>query len=118
MPRDRLDGIHTRAGRVVYDRPKHVMTDADKARIAGVAAPEAGNGKSTASVDLIVEVVDTMTEEMIGVLLARFGLPPGLADEALLELKKIVMAAFAAIPALQRYLEDARGPLGIPPGVF
>lgn len=35
MPRNRLDGIKTKRGRVVYDREKHKMTAADLARISG-----------------------------------------------------------------------------------
>lgn len=115
MPRDRLDGIKTKAGRVVYDRKKHPMTDEDRARIAGLSSPEA----KAEIVDRIVSIVDSMTEEMVAVILARFGVAPGLADELVEELKKIVGKFLESFPLLGEYLKEARGPFGIPgEGVF
>lgn len=39
MPRDQLDGITTRSGRVVYDRKKHLFTVKDVERILKKSLP-------------------------------------------------------------------------------
>lgn len=57
MPRDILDGIQTKRGRVVYDRPKHVMTDADRLRICGAVAPSADVRDIETSVDEAVSKI-------------------------------------------------------------
>lgn len=113
MPRDRLDGIHTKEGRVVYDRRKHEFTLRDVQRILEKTKPEAGE-ETPEYITWLIWFVDNLSEYMVSVILAPVGLSL-LADD-------VVEAIKAAVDELRRavgdYLENARGPVGIPPGVF
>jgi len=88
------------------------MTDADRRRIAGISSPKAGGSPES----YIVEIVDAASEELLAVVLSRFGVNPGFADELLAEMKKVIDKALRSSSLIEEYLKDARGPFGIPGG--
>lgn len=114
MPRNRLDGIKTKAGRVVYDRKKKEWKPADKARLLKALQGEAPLPDENKLVNAIDELVTTITEEMVATILVSLGLPPGLSDEVVAKLKYIVEKALKASNLFADYLREARGPIGIP----
>lgn len=74
MPRDELDGIKTKRGRVVYDREKRPMTARDLARItAAVSArgavgeplPGSGFGGGGVTRDFSSDVVDLLVKAVL-----------------------------------------------------
>lgn len=78
MPRDALDGIKTKAGRVVYDRKQHHFTAKDLERIAQKFTPALVEGlpdeKQKEWVETLCSVIDNMSEQLLAIALQKFGL--------------------------------------------
>lgn len=70
--RDPLDGIHTRAGRVVYDRKKHKFTARDLQRIWKKINPELEKDLEDPEKNhLLLEILEEILEEIIQMLLTK-----------------------------------------------
>lgn len=112
----------TNRGRIVYERPKHVFTKKDVDRIIKKvlqdqifeAAPGADPEIAAKWIQFIIFVMDDASERMLDVILSPFGLS-SYSDDVVDSVKKAIQNV---IDGIADYLKEARGPLGIPPGVF
>lgn len=81
MPRDRLDGIKTKSGRVVYDRKEHPFTAKDLERIGRKLVAEVQKPNAEPKIVwALIKVMQTITEELLAAILGPWGLA-GLANE-------------------------------------
>jgi len=113
----------TDKGKVVYERPKHSFTQRDVDRITravleekiGAASPIASDPETVDRwIQLIIFVLDDASERMLDVILSPLGLA-SYSDDVVDAIKKAIQDV---IDGIAEYLKEARGPLGIPPGVF
>jgi len=78
MPQDALDGIKTKAGRVVYDRKQHPFTPKDLERIAKKFDPatveELPDETQKEWVETMCLVIDNMSEQILAIALQKYGL--------------------------------------------
>lgn len=68
MPRDRLDGIKTKEGRVVYDRKKHEFTVNDLRRILkkrDLLREPADGGKNKIFWNIISEIIEILIQYIL-----------------------------------------------------
>jgi len=112
----------TNKGKVVYQRPKHPFTQNDVDRITVAVLelelrdhdPHADDETVARWVQLLIFVLDDASERMLDVILSPLGLA-SYSDDVVELIKKAVQDV---IDGISDYLKEARGPLGIPPGVF
>ena len=105
---------------MVYERPPHPFTQKDVDRITArvlenairSADPAAPEDEIARWIKILIFILDDASERMLGVLLTPLGLA-SFADDVVDQIKKAIQDV---IGALGDYLENARGPLGIPGG--
>jgi len=112
----------TDKGKVVYERPKHPFTQQDFERIrirvlelrVLEADPDPDPQELQKWIQLLIFVLDDASERMLDVILSPLGLA-SYSDDVVDAIKQAIQDV---IDGIADYLKEARGPLGIPPGVF